>query len=479
MKLRTRFVLVTAAVAVAVALATTPLLVRRTAADLRAAEDRKLQDVALAATGPLVTLSNREVLLVVVSSFSGGGDVGVTVRRGAEVVVSVGPVPSSLPAIGPPPVEGGFVTVEDVTTRWRVLTVAAPETLRLAEGAADAVQFSSSLDAVERTIADRRRATWLVSIAVVLATTLAAAVVAGFATRPLARLREAAASIGAGARRPMPERQGVEEVDALAGTVNDLLARLDAEHARTLAALDASRSFTANAAHELRTPLTSMRANVEVLEAYPDLPAGERAEVVAAIAAEGARAQRLLAALRDLARGELLDPTGFEPVDVGEVLDAAVAGAARLHPAAVIEVRHEGQVVVRGAPEGLRLAVDNLVLNACVHGQGGRRQVRVVAAAVRQGDRVVVTVDDDGPGIPAGDEQRVFERFARSTTTAEGSGLGLALVAQQARLHGGGVRAERSPAGGARLVLELPAADGASHDALTIATDQPVGPRRG
>jgi two-component system sensor histidine kinase PrrB len=112
-----------------------------------------------------------------------------------------------------------------------------------------------------------------------------------------------------------------------------------------------------------------------------------------------------------------------------------------------------GEHLVTGWPDGLRLLVDNLIENAVRHG-GSLAEVGL--RRDRQGG-LLLTVDDDGPGIPEGDRARVFERFARGEqSTSPGSGLGLALVAQQAQLHGGDVAVGDSPAGGARFTVRLP-----------------------
>ena len=105
-------------------------------------------------------------------------------------------------------------------------------------------------------------------------------------------------------------------------------------------------------------------------------------------------------------------------------------------------------------PAGLRLAVDNAIANAVKH--GGATRVQLSAVSSRAG--VEIAVDDNGSGVPEDERHAVFERFARgSTASRSGSGLGLALVAQQAELHGGTAALEDSPLGGTRLMLRLPA----------------------
>jgi two-component system sensor histidine kinase PrrB len=139
--------------------------------------------------------------------------------------------------------------------------------------------------------------------------------------------------------------------------------------------------------------------------------------------------------------------------DVGEVLDRAAQEAQRIFPEARIACAAPPGVVARGLPPGLRLVVHNAVANSVRHGAARRVDI---AARPRDG-RIEITVDDDGRGVPAGEREHVFERFARGVGAAHrGSGLGLALVAQQAALHGGSARLTESPLGGARLAIDLP-----------------------
>ncbi len=110
-------------------------------------------------------------------------------------------------------------------------------------------------------------------------------------------------------------------------------------------------------------------------------------------------------------------------------------------------------VLMLGMPAGLRLVIDNAIANAVKH--GGATEIRL--SAVSSADDVQIVVDDNGSGVPEAERAEVFERFARgSTASRSGSGLGLALVAQQAELHGGTASLTESPLGGARLLLRLP-----------------------
>ena len=136
-----------------------------------------------------------------------------------------------------------------------------------------------------------------------------------------------------------------------------------------------------------------------------------------------------------------------------ELLDRAAHDAVRVYPDLNVALVPSATVLMLGLPVGLRLVVDNAIANAVKHGGA----TRILLSADSSAAGVEIVVDDNGTGVPEEERQAVFERFARgSTATRSGSGLGLALVAQQAELHGGTAALEASPLGGTRLVLRLP-----------------------
>jgi two-component system sensor histidine kinase PrrB len=160
-----------------------------------------------------------------------------------------------------------------------------------------------------------------------------------------------------------------------------------------------------------------------------------------------------LSALAQLASGELAAHRE-NPVELTDLVAQAVV-AARTTPsgATVDAVLPDAEITVPGSAAGLRLALDNLLLNAVRHSGGTRIEASVAVA----GDRVLLTVDDDGTGVPPEEREQVFARFRRGRSArGAGSGLGLALVAQQAALHGGRAWLADSPLGGTRAVVELP-----------------------
>jgi two-component system, OmpR family, sensor histidine kinase PrrB len=300
----------------------------------------------------------------------------------------------------------------------------------------------------------------LVNLGVLAVVGAVGLVLGGLALRPLAALQTAAERVAStrDLATRLPEGEGPEEVDALAGSLNAMLERLQRSTAQIEATLEASRQFAADAGHELRTPLTSMRANLDVLARSSNLSADER-RIMADVTREQHRLLALLDGLQRLARGDAAGAVPRERLDLADIVDAAVTNAATRHPDATITFEGPDDVPIAGWSDGLRLLIDNLLDNAVRH---GRPDVRVaVTLTVRDGSARIV-VDDDGPGIPDGERRQVFERFVRgSGTQAPGSGLGLALVAQQAAVHGGYARIDASPLGGARVLVDVPvAADG-------------------
>ncbi|MBS1871007.1 MAG: HAMP domain-containing histidine kinase [Actinobacteria bacterium] len=256
--------------------------------------------------------------------------------------------------------------------------------------------------------------------------------------------------------RHVPQPEADDEVAELARTLEDMLQALDAARAETEATLTRQRQFVADASHELRTPLTSVLANLELLAEQVD---GEDAQAAVASALRSSqRMRRLVADLLLLARADAGRTVPHRRVDLAQVL---VEVAAELEPLAERGAHHltisaHERLVVDGARDELHRLALNLIENAMRHTPPG---THVHAALASAGDDVVLTVEDDGPGIPEQLRPRLFERFVRAHGDGGGgSGLGLAIVRAVAVSHGGSVRIERAATGGARFVVRLPAA---------------------
>jgi signal transduction histidine kinase len=283
---------------------------------------------------------------------------------------------------------------------------------------------------------------------------LAGLVVARRAMSPIASLTETARVIertrDPGERIPEPEAH--DEVAELARTLDGMLRALDEARDEQDAMLVRQREFVADASHELRTPLTSVLANLEFLA---ETLKGEQGDAASSALRSSRRMRRLVQDLLLLARADAQRAAPHAPLDLGQVL---VEAAAELEPVAdghSITV-DAPRAMVDGARDELHRLVLNLMENAVKHTPAGTN----VHASVRNGgDRVVVTVEDDGPGVPPEVRDRVFERFVRGAGDRGGSfGLGLSIVRAVAESHGGTVTlADRDGRPGSRFVVSLPA----------------------
>jgi two-component system, OmpR family, sensor kinase len=287
------------------------------------------------------------------------------------------------------------------------------------------------------------------------------ALLAGLATarramEPIAELTDAARRIER-SRDPsekIPHAEAEDEVEELARTLEAMLAALGAARAETEGALTRQREFVADASHELRTPLTSVLANLELLE---EELSGEQREAAASALRSSRRMRRLVADLLLLARADAGRQAPHAPVDMSEVVTDA---AAELEPVAgdhEISIDAPSGAHVDGARDELHRLVLNLMENALRHTDPG---TAVEATVERRNGEVVLSVEDDGPGIPKELREKVFERFYRGSGEYSGSsGLGLSIVRAVAESHRGSVRLEEPLDGrGARFVVRIPGA---------------------
>ena len=270
--------------------------------------------------------------------------------------------------------------------------------------------------------------------------------VIGSTLAPVEALRSGAARIsGSDQDERLAVPESADEIRALALTLNDMLDRLAAARGR-------QRTFVADAAHELRSPLTSMRTQLEVAQHL-----GEGGELAADLLADLTRLSTLVEDLLLLARAgsdTSHHPPVRESLDVRALL---VATADRYTGARVPVSVADGPVVYANVnSEELRRVLANLVDNAVRHAGSN------VALAVRaEGGGAVLTVVDDGPGIPADERERVFERFARLDDArdrdAGGTGLGLAIVRELLHRSGGSISLQDNPSGpGLTAEVHLP-----------------------
>ena len=265
------------------------------------------------------------------------------------------------------------------------------------------------------------------------------------------------------ARRRIPHPEADDEVAELARTLEGMLESLAEARSETETMLARQRAFVADASHELRTPLTAILANLELLD---EQLRGEQAETAEAALRSAQRMRRLVGDLLLLARADAGRRSVHRPTDLGEVLAEA---AAELEPVAEghnLQIQSDGPAIVDGARDELHRLAVNLMENALTHTPPG---THVRAGAQPADGEVVLSVQDDGPGIPEELRPRIFERFVRGRGEQAGSsGLGLSIVRAVAEAHGGSVALEHPDGGGARFVVRLPVSR-SSKEAFTAA----------
>jgi signal transduction histidine kinase len=325
--------------------------------------------------------------------------------------------------------------VRHSTTLGYDLLVSAVPVRSSAKGILAVVRISYPMNDVMRSI----HRSWLFLGIVGAVTLLIGLVLASWLARSLTRpLRDATDVVrriaGGDLDARVPET-GPPEVQELAEDMNLMTERLSD-------VLRANREFAANASHQLRTPLTALRLSLEEAVEGDDPRRDARAAL--------GEADRLALIVQSLlALGGEREPLS-EPVDVVEV--ARSVAEERPTGDLTVVVVGEGQAIA--GRDRLEQVLNNLVDNSV---RFARRQVRV--EVIRSVDRVVVHVDDDGPGIPEGERARVFDRFTRGREPrGQGSGLGLAVARELARFDGASIVVGESELGGARFELNYPAA---------------------
>ena len=310
----------------------------------------------------------------------------------------------------------------------------------VANGSAFTVCAAASLESVESSVRSVMIVMAVLGPTMVLGAGIAVWLALGRALRSVDNLRTQAKAMGDIDDGTLIIEPTGDEVEELGRTMNELLDRLHGQ-AR------ARRQFVADAGHELRNPLATLRVLLELRDRSDDVNEDALVEL--------ARLEGLVQDLLTLAKADAQDAPEFERVDIGDIVAQAVRAAARGDERITLDQQNGGCQVL-GDVRSLRAAFDNLLDNARRHGAAS---VRV--AVRREAGYVIVTVDDDGDGIPAADVERVFERFVRLDESRVrdhgGSGLGLAIVRATMGVHGGRVWALPGPGG--HLIVCLPSAE--------------------
>jgi len=338
---------------------------------------------------------------------------------------------------------------------WRTFSVATRERV---------IQVAQPVEIRQRLAA---RAAWRSIVPLLVMAPFAALAIWWIAAQNLAPLDRLARELSARDVRslaPMPTTGLPDEVAPLADALNALLDRLRG-------ALDAQRSFVADAAHELRSPLTALKLQLELLRREGDAAGREAAR--AALAEGIARASRLVEQLLALARAEPDATAPPERVDLVAIARQAVADTLPFAQSRSVEFEliAAAPAFVSGDALALGLLVRNLADNAVRYSPAGSRVEVSVSSEAKE---VLLQVDDSGPGIPEEEHERVFDRFYRRADQGEsGSGLGLAIVRSVALAHGASIALGRAPLGGLRVSIRLPSSrrDGDSAEPLLAGAD--------
>ncbi|MCT1514811.1 sensor histidine kinase [Dietzia cercidiphylli] len=371
-----------------------------------------------------------------------------------SVVLSVAET-DDRPELSSSPQTGTPITVPGTSGEWRVLV------LPTAEGT---TVVGLPLD---------REVDQTITLLIVLSTALGAVVLLGVgiagwvlvtrALRPLDKVRSVAGHIAEGdLEQRLPPRPLGTEVGDLTASLNEMvdalraaLAASSTSEAQARASAERTRRFAADASHELRTPLTSIRGFAELhrMGALSDASTAlERIED------ESLRMSRIVEDLLTLAHMDAERPLERAPVDVADLVSTAVDAARATAPHRTVRLSIEAVPVVDADQGRLHQVVSNLLANALRH-TPDEAQVRVLVG--QEGTDAVITVSDDGPGMTRQDADRAFERFHRADTSRTrseggGSGLGLSIVDELVRAHGGTVSLTTAPGQGATFTVRLP-----------------------
>ncbi|MDV6373235.1 sensor histidine kinase [Deinococcus arenicola] len=350
----------------------------------------------------------------------------------------------------------------DKPTPMRVLVRLAPLALQPSPlglpGSNDTltiVYVGRSLADIQHTLADLRNVIALLFLAGLITAGVGAYLLAGRALRPLGLVQRAAEGIGGqNLTERVPEPETGDEVQALAGALNNMLGRLENS-------FEAQRRFTSDASHELRTPVTAISGHASYLLRRTS-PSGQQQESLKIIRSESERLTNLISSLLQLARsdsGALV--LKHEPILSGlflaeiarELMPLAQAQNSRL-PVAGQEVTFEGD------SDRLKQVIINLVSNAL---KAGAQIITLSSQPEEDGKEVRLSVSDDGPGIPEDQLDRLFDRFYRLEDSRSrdqgGAGLGLSIVRGIVEAHGGRIWLESELGVGTTAHVQLPVGD--------------------
>ena len=322
---------------------------------------------------------------------------------------------------------------------------------------------SVSLSGVEKSINQLRFLFLAVGFMVLIILALGARRIIGISLKPLTTVEETAEAFARGdfsAR--LPEARNDTEVGRLTSALNQMLARIEESFSARVASEDRLRRFVADASHELRTPLTAIRGFAELHRQGAIQGEAKTSELVRRIEQESIRMSTLVEDLLLLARLDQSREMESEPVDVKTLIEECVASARAAGPDHPITLAlPQDDLFILGDSNRIHQVVSNLLANARTHTPTGTK-INITARQDEKGTSIEVS--DQGPGLSAEDQARIFERFYRADPSrvrngGEGSGLGLSIVDAVMKAHGGSVTVTSEPGKGATFTLFFPMKD--------------------
>jgi two-component system OmpR family sensor kinase len=376
------------------------------------------------------------------------GGIGGDLNSNQVTDYVMGLLPGQVAAFGSKP-----FTIEAPGADFRVATTVLPSSL----GSVIVAQSLSDFDKTTRQIGI---VFLIIGALVLLFIAFASRQVIKLSMKPLEKIEATAEKIAAGDLSARLENfEPDTEVGRLSTSLNQMLSRIEESFAARTESESKLRRFVADASHELRTPLTSIRGFAE-LHRQGAVPEGEKTkELISRIEKESMRMGSLVEDLLMLARIDQSREIVMADVDLSTLIKEAVTSAQVAGPEHPITSDIAHDVHTQGDSDKIYQVVTNLLANARAHTPAG---TAIHVATYSADDGTYVTVADKGPGLTAEDQQHIFERFyrvdtSRQRSSSDGSGLGLSIVDEVMKAHGGSVSVSSEPGNGATFTLHFKA----------------------
>jgi len=348
---------------------------------------------------------------------------------------------------------GEAFTVKGTRDDFRAIAVVLPN-------GAGSVVAAQSLGDLNRTVDRLGLLFLLIGLLLLTLITVATRLVIRIGMRPLKDVEATAGEIAGGNLSVrMPDANPDTEVGRLVTALNSMLSRIEGSFAARVESEDRLRRFVADASHELRTPITAFRGFYELYRQGAVQGEQPTKDLVARIEGESVRMSTLVEDLLLLARLDEERQMEMKPINLVDIVDAAVSSARVSNPHHKIEFEKPShEIFILGDAPRVHQVIANLLANAGVHTPMGS-QVALTISQEALG--VAVAVSDNGPGLSPEAQSKIFQRFyradpSRARVDGEGSGLGLSIVDAVMRAHGGSISVQSEPGNGAKFTLFFP-----------------------